>query len=154
METPPVKPGKPAAVVAYPYAAVVARQHSHRYIVGQPISGREHPDKPILKPNESIAVCTDPQTAIPVGEEGSYRTARRQCLQAGRGTSEEPALREHPHIALAVFDERRRERIFVTVRIIAVDRRARQPRDAHPGTKPRGASVIPDDAKESFVVDP
>src|SRR5258708_30418020 len=132
METPPVKPGKPAAVVAYPYAAVVARQHSHGYIVRQPIGGREHPDKPILKPNESIAVCTDPQTAIPIGEEGSYRTARRQCLQAGRGTSEEPTLREHPHIALAVFDKRRRECIFLTVGIITSHKRARQPRYAPP----------------------
>src|SRR5438477_11042915 len=108
METPPVKPRKPAAVVAHPYSAVVARQHSHGYIVRQPIGGREHPDKPILKLNESIAVRTDPQTAIPVGEEGSHRTSRRQWLQIGRGTSEQPARREHPHIALAVFDECRR----------------------------------------------
>src|SRR5437868_3618500 len=121
METPPVKPRKPAAVVAHPYSAVVARQHRHGYVVRQPIGGREHPHKPILKLNKSIAVRTDPQAAIPVGEEGSYRTSRRQWLQTGRSTSEQPALREYPHIALAVFDERRRARICVSVWIVAVD---------------------------------
>src|SRR6267142_2433563 len=154
METPPVKPGKPATVVAYPYAAVVASQHSHGYIVRQPIGGREHPDKPILKLNESIAVRSDPQTAIPVGEEGSYRTSRRQWLQTGRGTSEQPALREHPQIALAVFDELRRARVCETVGIVAVDGGARPSRDARPGTKPRDACVIPDDSNESMVADP
>src|SRR6476659_10198666 len=113
METLPIKPGKPAAVGAYPEAAVVARQHGHRYIVRQPIGGREHPDRPVPKLNESIAVRTGPQSAIPVGEEGPYRTSRRQWLQTGRGTSEQPALRERPDIALAVFDEHSRARVCV-----------------------------------------
>src|SRR5258707_9548283 len=108
METPTVKPGKPAAVVAYPYAAVATCQHGHGYVVGQPLGRREHPDGPVLKPNESIAVCADPKIAVLIGEEGSYRNAKRQRLQARRCASEQSAFREHPHIALPVFDERER----------------------------------------------
>src|SRR4051812_45862848 len=156
METPPVKPGKPVAVVAYPYAAVVACYHSHGYIVGQPFGRREHPDGPVLKPNESIAVCADPKIAIPVGEEGSYRNAKRQRLQPSRRASEQSALREHPHVALPVFDERERALgvVWGTVGTIAVDRVSRQARNARLGTKPRGAGVIPDDPKESMIADP
>src|ERR1700730_7486525 len=108
METPTVKPGKAAAVVTHPYAAVATCHHSHGYIVRQPLGRRQHPDGPVLKSNESIAVCADPKIADLIGEEGSYRNAKPQRLQASRRASEQSALREHPHIALPVFDERER----------------------------------------------